>query len=225
MRKTAILDIDDILLDFNGKFISLYNQEYSRDYPSDPLPMAPGYAPRTWGFSELENRGQVSVRRVMDKTIDCNDLKAFPGANKLLRDLESMGWEIHFITAHPHHHYRARLENLFREQLDAYQTIHFSASYDSYGTKHSVSKFDVAHYNSLVGDVTIFADDNFMHIKPFLETPGPKTHLLTMDFEFNRSSIPKDLDPNITLDVAKGICRYSMTKDLYDKIRNRASSY
>lgn len=172
--KELYLDVDGVVLDFEGSFVDFVRDEYIKDLPLD-------YTLQTWEISDEFKA--LDIQAVWEHFITGDRFKRL----ELLVDADSFNelsnqYPIHFVTNIPVAHAASREENLRYHNLN-YEGLHFAGHFnfgdESYPTKsETIKKLHVS------GNEIVFLDDhpkNCMEIRQEL----PESCVFLMDRPHN----------------------------------------
>ncbi|MBU2514745.1 hypothetical protein KJ966_25765 [bacterium] len=179
--KELYLDVDGVILDFEGSFVDFIREEYITDLPLD-------YSLQTWEMTEEFK--SLDIEEVWERFVNSDRFTRL----ELLVDSDSFNklstkFPIYFITNIPLAQFSSREQNLKYHNLN-YKELHLAGHFN-FGEEDYPSKADVIKKLHNPGTDIIFLDDhpkNCMEIKR--ELPESKVYLM------NRPHNLKASDPS-----------------------------
>ena len=168
--KELFLDVDGVILDFEGALVDFVRDEYINDLPKD-------YVLQSWEISDEFK--SLDIEEVWTRFVNG---KRFTRLD-LLVDSDSFNeissrYPIHFVTNIPFAQFDSRSENLSYHQLN-YKQLHLAGHFD-FGDPDYPRKSDIIKKIHKDGNEIIFLDDhpkNCQEIKE--EFPESKVYLMT----------------------------------------------
>lgn len=149
MRKIAILDVDDVILNFIGG-VNTYVSGLNKGFVINPE-----YIPKSWGWRELGDIGN-EINTFINNMSD--DLSCFDNTVNFINSLKEMDFEIILMTAHPAHLTLERIQNLKKNNIE-FDSIYCTFGYGPGGEKISHPKSSFIKELTSPEDKIIFVDD------------------------------------------------------------------